>query len=810
MGSSVRRWCSLLVASAMVLLVAAPFGEVAEAVSPPRPMATLADGSMVDQLVSSSLAGPVAVAALSDGRTVVLEQGGRVRLVLNGVLQATPALTLSVCANGERGLLGVAPDPAFGSNGFVYLYFTRPAPTAPGGCVNRVSRFTMRGNAIDPASQLVLLDNIGSPAGNHNGGDVAIGNDGYLYVSVGDGGCDPRGNSGCAGANDAAQDLSLLNGKILRVNRITGAPAPGNPFSGAGTAACRVRGNTSATPATRCQEIFAYGLRNPWRFAFDPDTGATRFFINDVGQGTREEVNLGVVGANYGWPAREGACPQGQNPPCAGPAVGLTDPIVDYPRTRGAYVTGGAFVPRGAWASGYDGSYLFADGNPGRIFRRTAGGAVDFDAPFATGVGGISDIDFVMEATGWSLYYVLPGSGQLRRITQPATAEPAPGALAFVPTAPRRVFDSRNRGADSGPVRAGTTRLVNVTDGAARGAHRQVMVNLTMVRPASVGVLWAWQARTPRTLSSALNGDASQITANTAVVPIDAAGNIVVLTNATSHVLVDVVGFFDATSLGASTFGRYVPANATVAADTTSPSGGSNVYTRVPGAVNESIVNVPLAGRFGIDAGASAVALLLTGVGATTGSGGHVTAVPQGAAVPSTSNVNVNGTGDVRTNLVIVPLGGDGSVDFRLRSVTNVVVAVVGSFSGVGASSGSAGTFVPIVPSRAVDTRYGTPFARLGAGGSGTVNPSAVPDDAVGVMQNVAMVAASGPGSMRVYASGLTPAPNAVNVRTVAAGQTRGASAITRLNGGALRIDVTVATNVLVDITGYFTSGVPA
>jgi len=116
---------------------------------------------------------------------------------------------------------------------------------------------------------------------------------------------------------------------------------------------------------------------------------------------------------------------------------------------------------------------------------------------------------------------------------------------------------------------------------------------------------------------------------------------------------------------------------------------------------------------------------------------------------------------------------------------------------------------VPIAPSRAVDTRYAIPFARLGAGGTGTVNPGSVPDDALGVIQNVAMVAASGAGAMKMYPAGLTPAPNAVNVRTVAVGQTRGASAIARLGGGALRVDVSVATNVLVDITGYFTAGAP-
>src|SRR4029453_1275852 len=114
----------------------------------------------------------------------------------------------------------------------VYVYYTHSAPSLPNNCANRVSRFTMSGSTIDPASEVVLLDNISSRGGNHNGGNVEIGSDGFLYVSVGDAGVDPRGDPG---VNDAAQDLSLFNGKILRIT-LDGHPAPGNPLTGPNSA----------------------------------------------------------------------------------------------------------------------------------------------------------------------------------------------------------------------------------------------------------------------------------------------------------------------------------------------------------------------------------------------------------------------------------------------------------------------------------------------------------------------------------------------------------------------------------------------
>src|SRR5207247_6199854 len=141
------------------------------------------------------MATPTAPACPPDGRILVTSKAGTLNVVATGTLVSTPALTLSVCADLERGLLGVATDPDFISNHFIYLYYTAATSS---GCVNRVSRFVLsNGNVVDPSTETILLNNIPSPAGNHNAGDLQFGHDGYLYVSVGDGGCDYDGDSGC-------------------------------------------------------------------------------------------------------------------------------------------------------------------------------------------------------------------------------------------------------------------------------------------------------------------------------------------------------------------------------------------------------------------------------------------------------------------------------------------------------------------------------------------------------------------------------------------------------------------------------------
>jgi PKD repeat protein len=286
-----------------------------------------------------------------------------------------------------------------------------------------------------------------SPNGNHNGGDLHVGNDGDLYVSVGDGGCDYVGDGGCAGSNDAARDLNALTGKILRITRTGEIPAD-NPFTGPGTDRC----NTGATtPGTICQEIFATGLRNPFRIAFDPNTdpAVTRFRINDVGQNTWEEIDEGIAGADYGWNVREGHCANGSTTRCDPPPAGMTDPIFDYDHSTGCTsITGGAFIPNGIWGPAYDADYLYSDYVCGTIFRLEPDGAGGFiQSTFATALGANSAVTlgFGPFGTGSSatqaLYYTTYAEGgQVRRIstgvpvasfTATPQTGPAPLAVTF-------------------------------------------------------------------------------------------------------------------------------------------------------------------------------------------------------------------------------------------------------------------------------------------------------------------------------------------------------------------------------------------
>src|SRR5215212_10212628 len=239
--------------------------------------ATLPAGFAESQVGANLGTSPTAMAFAPDGRLFVCLQGGQLRVIKNGALLSNPFITLSVNSSGERGLLGIAFDPNFATNQFVYLYYTTSA--AP--IHNRVSRFTANGDVVAAGSEVVLtdLDNLSS-ATNHNGGGMHFGPDGKLYTGVGE------------NANSAnAQTLSNRLGKILRYNGDGTIPTD-NPFF------------NTATGANRA--IWALGLRNPFTFAFQP--GTTRLFINDVGQSTWEEINDGIAGSNYGWPTCEGSC----------------------------------------------------------------------------------------------------------------------------------------------------------------------------------------------------------------------------------------------------------------------------------------------------------------------------------------------------------------------------------------------------------------------------------------------------------------------------------------------------------------------
>ncbi|HYG10524.1 MAG TPA: PQQ-dependent sugar dehydrogenase, partial [Pyrinomonadaceae bacterium] len=338
-----------------------------------------------DTLVAGNLSNATAMAIAPDGRIFVCLQGGALRVIKNGVLLPTPFLSVTVSATGERGLLGVAFDPNFSTNGFVYVYYTATTPAIH----NRVSRFTANGDVAVAGSETVLLDldNL-SAATNHNGGAMHFGPDGKLYIAVGE---------NAAPAN--AQTLANLLGKMLRINADGSIPAD-NPFV------------NTATGKNRA--IWALGLRNPYTFNFQPGTG--RMFINDVGQNAVEEINDGIAGSNYGWPTCEGAC---ANP-------NFRNPLFQYGHgftaTTGCAITGGAFYnpETQQFPASYTGKYFFADfcSNWIRLFDPASGTAADFAS------GASSPVDLQVSADG-SLYYLQRGgNGQLRRIQFPAGQVP--------------------------------------------------------------------------------------------------------------------------------------------------------------------------------------------------------------------------------------------------------------------------------------------------------------------------------------------------------------------------------------------------
>jgi glucose/arabinose dehydrogenase len=394
-----------------------------------------------DALVTN-VSGSTALAFTPDGRLLITQQSGQLRVFQNGSLVANSALDLTaanrICSDFERGLLGVAVDPNFSTNHSIYLYYTFNKHNAPdaNSCdhnnastepVNRVSRFTLSNTNI-ASGETVLVDNIPSPNGNHNAGDLHFGKDGYLYISAGDGGCQLTNSNNCAGSNQNARRLDILSGKILRVDR-DGLPPASNPQ--AGVAGARRCGNPSGVPAGigPCSEMFAWGLRNPFRMAFDPNAAGTRFFINDVGQGAWEEIDDGQIGADYGWNCREGANPNSNIGACNPTPAGMVDPIYEYGRGTGCYaITGAAFVPAGIWPAPYDGAYLFGDYGCGKIFRLVPGGGNSYTAAeFVTNASGVVAMTFGPYNSTQALYYAM--NGQVRRVFYTASANRPPSAV---------------------------------------------------------------------------------------------------------------------------------------------------------------------------------------------------------------------------------------------------------------------------------------------------------------------------------------------------------------------------------------------
>lgn len=365
---------------------------------PPPPPGSLSLDQVFTQL---SFNQPLAMlqAPGDDSRWFVVEKPGTVRVFDNDPAVASSDVWINfgidVSAVGEGGLLGMAFHPDFANNGEVFMSYTAPGPFR-----SVVSRFTVdAGTGLpDPASEEFIIS-IPQPETNHNGGNIAFGADGMLYVALGDGG-------GGGDPFENGQDTTTLLGSILRLDVDGGTPyaiPADNPF--AGNTEC-----ASGSGTADCPEIFAWGLRNPWRFSFDSQSG--ELWIGDVGQGAWEEIDRSTGGENFGWDEREGAH-------CFEPATGCdlnnVDPITEYDHSVGQSVTGG-YVYRGTAFPALVGQYVFGDFVSGRIWRVPAD-AAQGAAPEELANTSLSISSFGEGVDGE--LYVVDFSGLLYRIAPP-------------------------------------------------------------------------------------------------------------------------------------------------------------------------------------------------------------------------------------------------------------------------------------------------------------------------------------------------------------------------------------------------------
>lgn len=290
---------------------------------------TILDASLgfAETRLTDQLNSPVTMAIAPDGRIFVAEQAGKVRVIKNGVLLSAPALTVNTVADDEEGLVGLAVDPNFATNNFLYATYTVTSPVRR----NVISRFRLSGDLVVAGSEVRLFELDPNVAHYHIGGAIHFGADGKLYTSTGD---NANGNN--------SSSLSTLHGKLLRLNADGSIPTD-NPFY------------TTATGNNRA--IWALGLRNAFTFDVQPGTG--RILISEVGGSSWEEVNEGVAGANYGWPAAEG-------PQASPPAVtfgSYRNPLHSYDHSRGLAITGAAFYnpTTVSFPTGYAGKFFYTE-----------------------------------------------------------------------------------------------------------------------------------------------------------------------------------------------------------------------------------------------------------------------------------------------------------------------------------------------------------------------------------------------------------------------------------------------------------------
>jgi uncharacterized repeat protein (TIGR03806 family) len=339
-------------------------------------------------------------------RFYVVEKKGFIRRVETNGEEATSSLFLDISARvnsgpNEAGLLGLALHPSFAQNGHVYLSYTKKSPTSPANLASVIARVTTTdgGLTLDPSTivELLVFD---QPYSNHNGGSIAFGPDGYLYAAFGDGGSggDPQGNG---------QNTNSFLGKMLRIDVDHGSPyaiPDDNPFK-----------NGGGRP-----EIFAWGLRNTWRFSFDRVAGD--LWAGDVGQNKYEEIDKIVLGGNYGWGMREGFHCYRQ-PPCDVP--GAIDPIVEYDHSQGYSVTGG-YVYRGISIPELYGHYVYGDFGSGKIWAIPSN--VSQPTPRVLVDTSHSIASFAEDLDG-ELYVLDYGSGKIRKLVQTFASDGVPQKL---------------------------------------------------------------------------------------------------------------------------------------------------------------------------------------------------------------------------------------------------------------------------------------------------------------------------------------------------------------------------------------------
>lgn len=343
---------------------------------------------------NTDLTNPTVMTMLPDGRILIGQQAGTVKVVKNGAILPGNALSITVDASGgaytERGLIGITSDPNFATNGFIYIFFT----TTVGGTHNRVSRFKMTGDVIDPASATIIVDlDPLTTASNHNGGALHFGVDGKLYIATGE---------NATPAN--AQNLNNTHGKLLRLNPDGSIPTD-NPYA--------------ADVNLSKRKIWQYGLRNPFTFDIQPGTG--KIFINDVGQDAWEEINDGTIAnKNFGWPNVEGAVTTTPNP-YANPAFAYNHGTGNV---NGCAITGGCFFnPTSSnYPSKYIGKYFFMDycGNWMDVMDPATGLKTERFIPSLAGSAPVA----VDVAADGNLYYLTRSPAALYKIAYSGSSLP--------------------------------------------------------------------------------------------------------------------------------------------------------------------------------------------------------------------------------------------------------------------------------------------------------------------------------------------------------------------------------------------------